>query len=363
MQELGEKLKTKPVTVSYSSISTFKECPQKYYFNKEYTTKLQSSAFSFGSSVEDGCMALLQGASLEKATQLFKRNWHTKPANKFEGPKAVFDNDLVFFYKSDLDLDLLTKYDNKLLDKWAKQQKIEDWQDWTEAQLKVMDSGETISNKFFFNRVVWMCARRRGITLIKAFQEQIMPQISEVIAIQKEISIKNADGDKNMGFIDLIVKLKGSDKSVILDLKTAGRYYDAHNINTSDQLRIYAAAEDIKEVGYAVLIKDIKKLRLCDKCGHQRENYRLTKCANCDTGKYTKMAFKANTQLLTKTLDQAAVDDVLNDMSDIVSAIKNKVCWKNPGSCNNFSTKCEYYDACWNGKNPSELPNIKKKGT
>ena len=342
----------------------------KHNLQKQFRVPLWGAAVHFGSAVESGVDLILGGKPLEEAVARFEKEWHTKPSNKWNEQMAIFDSTDVFYYTADYDKNLFTPEDEEqfaawIVDIYGAGEGLPHWEVIIkDVQKNINDkiSVEALDRKFF-NRVNWVAHQRRGALLIQAFTEQIYPQIEEVIAIQKAIEITNADGDRITGYVDYIVKLKGIDDLVILDLKTAGKLYEIHNIETSDQLRLYAAAENILNIGYMVLFKKIAwdKTAACNTCGGNRENNRLSNCAvkTCK-GKYVVSASKPKViaQLLVKHLETDEVTDVLDDASDIIAAINNEIMWKNPNSCFDFGTRCEYYDVCWGKKT---IDDIKKE--
>jgi ribosomal protein L37E len=344
--------------LSYSAANTFKTCPEKYYNQKKWRPPLKASALPFGKAVEDGVDALLEGASLEKALFKFKDSWTISPPTKFSGPKPIFDSLDVFYYASDFDENLLQEVDKKLLEDWSED--LVGAREWKEKFNSVKDQiskGATVidDERRLYHRIMWMCCRRRGIEMIKGFYYDLLPNIEDVVEIQRYIKLENEDGDTIIGYIDYIIKHVDYDEPIIVDLKTAGKAYGKHDLDTSDQLRLYAAAENINYIGYMVLLKKIKTEKSCDACGHVRENYRLTKCSACGKGKYKALKLKAATQFLIKEVKDSEMDAVLNDLSDIGIAIKNKIRWKNPDSCFMYNKKCDYYEACWGDKTIEQL--------
>jgi len=347
--------------ISYSAVSDFKACPQKYYHKKQYRTRLKASAFAFGNAIESAITTLLETKSLAQALGTYKDEWFCTPANRWQGDFEVFDSDLVFYYLSDYDKQLLTKVDWKLLGRWC-----EELLDDNEAEEIINEVYKDIKeNKFvdaerrkFYHRAVWLCCRRRGLLMVKAFYRDILPEVKEVIACQKSVEMENEDGDKSVGYIDYILRIKGYDYKVTFDLKASGKLYSQHDLQTTDQLRSYAAAEGSSYIGYLVLLKKIKHDKSCSSCGHARENNRLKNCEKCKKGKYTSIKSKALSQVLVRKLEEEDLDGVIDDFTEITMAIKNKVVWKNPSACFNFNTKCEFYDACWNGKKLEELEHL-----
>lgn len=360
---------SKGTTISYSKVSTFKACPQKHYLTEEYKIELTSAALPFGNAVEAGVDLLVQKKTLDEAKARFREWWFKAPANYWEGEKQIFDSDNVFYYANDYDEHLITSEDEPKVAEWKQELLPESKETWDEIVGKFQgqvknDSYIDPKERKFAHRIMWLCCLKRGQIMLEAFHDQLLPEIVEVIATQKWTSVKNSDGDKLVGKIDYIFRLKGYDKPVLTDLKTAGKFYTNHDLDTSDQLGIYAAAEKLDLIGYMVVLKNVKHERRCDKCDQLRENARKQKCENekakCD-GRYSKIKSYGETQILVRPLRDGEAKEVLNDFSDVLLAMKNQVNWKNPGSCFAFNKQCEFYEFCWKGKPLDQLPGIKKK--
>ncbi len=362
----------KNTRISYSAVNTFKQCPSKMYLQKKYKPITQSSAFGFGSAIEAAIEALLKGESLETAYSIFKAEWKVRPKNKWEKAKSIFDNPDITYYGSDFDKELITDISIKVFDMWAEETVGREKQDYIGF---VNDTQDKIKNEKpvgqkdmrLYNRIMWYSCRKKGPYMIKAFYDEILPKVEEVISCQKAVKITNEENDTLTGYIDFILKLDETEGPAILDLKTSGKDYTDHDLDASDQLRIYAAAEQINEIGYLVVNKKLQHAKSCNECGHVRENNRLTNCEKCydkkkkTGGKYTKVTTSATTQILTKTLENYELDDTIEDFSEVLDAIKNGITWKNPASCFNYGKQCDYYEHCWKGKDLKDLKHLKKK--
>lgn len=357
-------MKTK---ISYSAVDAFKECPQKYWNQRTHKIRSDSSAFGFGAAFESGVDRIIDGGTLEEAVNTFEVQWHTRPANRWEGEKQIFDSEEIFFYQSDFDKYLVdSEEDRKQIDKWYseifKKQPKEDTVLLAETILERFGSGSLSKEETkFVHRVMWLCCKRRGPVMLAAFQKEILPQIEEVLGAQVPIDITNDDDDQVTGFIDFIAKLKGIKGPIIMDLKSAGKLYEEHDLDTSDQLGIYALAEGIRNIGYWVVLKKMSYEVTCDKCGHLRENYRKQNCEKCEKGKYSKRKPYTATQVLTKQISDEFLESIQRDYSEVLMAIKNKVAWKNKKSCFNYGTKCEFYDHCWKNIPLDKLATVKKR--
>lgn len=364
---------SKNVYISYSKVSTFKSCPQRYYLEKSYPSDKNASALPFGSAIEAGVDELLKGKTLEEAVARFEKEWHTASKNRWEDAKKIWDNEEIFYYASDYDKKLITSDDLRQVEDWfssIKSKKKE--KTWDKQMGKFQgqvknDAYISSEDRKFAHRVIWTCCLNRGKLMLEAFQRDLLPEIEEVVATQKDIQVVNEEGDKLVGIIDYIFKLKGHEKLILIDLKTAGRPYTLHDLNTSDQLSIYGAVEGVGSVGYMVLLKSIKYERTCTNCGGEPPSAQKKLCDKvaCKKKKarYDNVTSKAETQLITRDLREEESEEIFDDFSDVLVAIKNEVNWKNPSSCFNFGKRCEYYDFCWGGKSLDEIPGIKKKGS
>jgi len=356
------------IRYSYSATDTFMQCPEKYWKGKTHKMRLQASAFAFGSAFEAGVDLLMEGKTLTEAFRRFKDEWTVRPANDWEEEKEVFDSPDMFYYQSDFDPKLLTHWDERLCDEWAKDivgKSAGPAVDITKTAMELMKDNKPIDENVrqLAHRVLWMCCRRRGFYMLQAFERDILPTVKKVIAMQKKTEVSNEEDDVVSGRIDYIVELKNISGTSIMDLKSAGKFYDQHKLDTSYQLGIYSFAEDIDNVGYWVVLKKMNYKTYCDTCGRERENNRKKNCEddkNCK-GKYTVNKPYADTQTLTKKMDEFTTDTIMEDYSEIGTAIKNKVRWKNPNSCFNYGTRCEFYESCWKGKPLDELEHLEKR--
>ncbi len=362
------------VRISYSAVRDFKACPQKYYNGRKYRSKTMTSAFPFGKAVEKGVDLLIMGKTLEEAHAEFEKHWEFQDfGSKFQ--EDVYDNPLTEYYQSDLDTNLFNDADWEQIDDWAEEIYEEGavGKEELDGCVKDIKSKKRLSkiDQKFYNRAAWLACMVRGYLMIEAFRDQILPEIEEIIeidgkvALQQKVSMKNEDGDEIVGYPDYVVRIKGVEKPVILDLKTASTAYVDHAIKTSDQLKTYAAAlhEVLGDVavGYAVLIKRIGIDKRCDKCNHLRESGVAKNCKKCKGGKYKKHDFNAKTQLLIQEFDFDELEDTLEEYMNIALAIKHKVNFKNPTNCHAYGRVCEYYQACWGKQKLEDLENLKKR--
>ncbi len=209
------------ITLSFSACQKFLLSPRSWYLH--YLMRLrpieQGSALAFGSAVDDALNVLLapplnrEPEALAKAKDTFEEKWYL---SKYENIK---------YSKADLD----------------------------ESMLGGVEEGVNRS---------WASLREKGLYILEAYAEQIVPRIKEVLAVQKEINLKNEAGDAFTGIIDLIVVWE-DDRVILFDNKTSSVKYPADAVEISGQLGTYVEAvkEEYKitNAGYIIIPKQIRK--------------------------------------------------------------------------------------------------------
>jgi hypothetical protein len=362
---------SRPVFVSYSGASKYKQCPTKFFLSKRWQDRRISSAFPFGKAVEKGVDVLMDGGTLEDAQQAFAANWEVEHIKGSEY-RQIFDNLEIQFYASDFDKNLFaTAQDEAKLDAWAAEL-IGPEKRWLEAFEEVGEAikspkGVTDSELAFYNRVIWECCRIRGNAMVEAFEREILPELdmtkTEHLAKQREIAMVGDKGDKISGYVDYVVFHK-THGWLILDLKTASYPYDRHALESSEQLRTYVAAlgNEIgsNKAGYAILLKKVKIDKSCDNCGAEREGM-AKNCKKCGKGQYTIAKLRGETQLVFKEYSEEEIEDLMEDYANVVAAIKNEVNFKNPTSCMAYGKPCEFYEHCWGRKKLEEISYLEDK--
>lgn len=266
--------------LSYSANEKYLQCPYKYYLHyvMRYRSSLQSSALCFGNALDIALNNLLEGS--ETYHEVFDSEW-----SKYEGI-----NDRIEYYKSDLDVNLLSQDELKL----------------------------PIAKQNFIS------LSRKGHKLLDAYKNEIFPRIKKVISVQGEITIHGYDEDGNTtddsiyGKLDLIALIENTDGTVchaLLDNKTTSEAYSKNSVQTKDQLALYAAGfTDIEWFGYLTLNKkNFKTQVILDKISEEKKNQVLDK--------------------FITTLDK----------------IKNNEFEKNRKSCYAFGRRCEFYTHCHEG--------------
>ncbi len=367
------------VWLSYSGASSFKACPEKFYLSKEWQAKGNFSYFVFGSAVECGVTSALIDRDRDKMLAEFERNWKMEKADDPEKSKPIFDNWTIEYSAGDVDIDLFSGEDEVRMDQWVTELFNDVTQTWKPKMFEIFAKMKekkkfTDEEDKFYKRVAWLSMKKKGEYMLNSFFDTKLKDIKGLATIdgkpaaQLRIDIPSEDGDNIVGYVDYVVEMNDG-KIVILDCKTAASAYDDHKLETSEQLKTYAAAlshhfDEIPEIGYLVLVKKLNTEKSCNACGALRENSKLKNCVSCGEGKYESASYSAEVQLMRREIYEDEMDDQLEDYSQVADAVRNKIRYKNPENCFSFGRRCEFYDHCHKGKALEKISGIepKKKG-
>lgn len=266
--------------LSFSAREKYEQCPYKYYLHyvMRYRSSLQSSALCFGNALDLALNSMLEGSV--DYHNVFDSEW-----SKYLGTMNSIE-----YYKSDLDLKLLTE---------------------EEKLLPIVEQN-------------FISLKRKGHKLLDAYKENIMPKIHKVISIQEELHLIGQDDsgvdteDSIYGKLDLIALIendKGEVHRALLDNKTTSEPYAKNSVQVKDQLALYAAGfSDIEWFGYLTL---------------------------------NKKNFK--TQIILDRISSERKQEVLQKFVDTLDKIKNEQFDKNKKSCYAFGRRCEFYTHCHSG--------------
>lgn len=361
------------VRTSYSQSSTFKDCSQHWYWRYKEKLEGEDSGAStfFGSAVDSAVMHLLEGG-LHTFKDEFSKLWYCQKDRK-KNDVMIYDNENIIFGYSDFDKDVLREADIETLGEQVKELQLEQLgKDPIEvykavAKIKKNPYKKIRTNELkYFNRASWLSMHQKGLILLDSFYEQFYPKIEKVLTTQKFALLKDQEtGDIIQGVIDMVLKLKGYEKPIIFDLKTASKSYTQEQIDFSDQLTLYAAMEGHKyntdQVGYVVLSKNINKEKesYCGSCGHKKQgkhrtcNNQVTKdgaTVRCNGEWQDKVLLKPKVQILIQSKSEKEIQRVLDEQINIITAMKNNTIFKNTSKCTSwYGGICPYKKLCWEG--------------
>lgn len=352
--------------LSHSSTSKFQDCPKAFDFHYNHNLRgvNQSAALLFGSAIDASTGALLEGKTLEEAKEVFLENWLEAKVNGVLTKLPEFTK--IVYANTDFDVDLLTSED---MDKLKLHRKVTDAH---EALLEVKKSKDYFSwdgleedDKRFWNLANWLSLRRKGYLMLDAFQSKVMPMIEEVLGVQVKVELKNEDGDSVIGYADLVARMKGCAKPVVLDVKTSAREYDKDSVLVSPQLTLYVhdlseKYEDTRHAGFIVLHKNVKKnkTKKCATCGSDGTGKKHRSCPEevdgkrCDGEWENTVDPEVYVQVLIDEIPTQTENIVIENIDYINQAIKNGIFTRNLTSCIKPYGKCVFYNLCY--RNSSE---------
>lgn len=360
---------------SYSQNSTYVQCPRHWHnlYNEKLRSPKEGASLYFGSAMDAAVTLMLEDK--QKGLPFISKNYLDKFESRWElafnsgKPVNLFDNDNIVYSYNDFDEHVLTQADGVTLGDWAKDLGLTAMGStpvsiYKEiAKIKKNPYKNTTPKQMqYFNRVSWLSLKRKGAVLLNAFETQFFPRIKKVIAIQQHAKLADpSTGDSIVGVIDMVLEIDGWDKPIIFDLKTAATPYIKEQIDMSEQLTSYAAMKAQEYgtdlVGYCVLIKNIAKdfINTCSNCGHLRTGRHQT-CDNLVNGNRCggkwdeQITCNPEVQVMVQRKTPEQIQDLLQDVSSIVLAMKNGIVYKNLSKCDNwYGSVCPYKKLCHSG--------------
>lgn len=354
-------MECKPVRLSHSAASRYGTCPRsyKYHYVDKLRADVQSSALLFGTAIDKATEHYALTKNFTETNDMFKNTWGTQNINgKDEDLRFL----LNFTYSDkDLDTDLLKDEDwQSMCDNVSTEDPTESLKEAIYEKSTMGYANMSDENKLVFNYANWLCLQRKGLLMLKEFKRVFDDNVTEVLGTQVKVDLENENGDSVIGFIDLIVRWKGFDKPIVLDIKTAGREYEDDAVAKSPQLSLYVYAvsakyEDTRQCGFLVLNKNINKNKhkKCKECGHDGTGGRHKTCDNNIDGKRCGGEWKetiypkAKSQILISSVSEVLVTTVVENFDDVNKGIKAEVFPRNFESCIRFgSIKCSFYNIC-----------------
>lgn len=390
------------IKLSNSGINTYFECPKAYDF--KYLQKLSSafkgSALYFGSAIDTGLNYMTEHKDdkdvLDMSMQEFYKAWE-QGKDSSQQPIDLPKNPFITYSKSDFDYELLGKKE------WAELFKLK--KNPLEERSRIYDlikeggyPSVPEEDRMFYAYSTWLCLRKKGELLIKAYHDQILPLLEEVVLVQHDVELKDGDYDEAnriKGVVDLVVRFKDgaiegvtSKENIVTDNKTSSVEYEQDSVAGSQQLALYKtllnASEktgDLKIVkgAYIVLSKKLEKntTKICKSCGHLGLGTHKTcdneidskekagKKVRCNGEWDKKTEFKVNTNIIVDTIPTTFADSVIENFDTVVKSIEANLFPRNYNSCHNkFGGLCDFYNICHKGtmENIVKQQKIEKLG-
>jgi hypothetical protein len=362
--------------LSHSSVSTYQTCPKKWelHYNERLRPKRQSSALLFGTALDKSFEAMTQG---EDGFAFFEKVWSFQIINN----ETVYlpDSELLAYYKSDLELFLLSNEDKEKLNLWLKENTPET-RNWDEVFYELSEERDIqgfdnlkIGKQRFLNLVFWYSLRAKGLLMIQTLKDKVLPKITKILSTQEEINISLGNGDKITGFTDLVAKWNPhEDDYVIFDLKTSSNPYEADSVLKSPQLALYVHAlkdkYQTRKCGFIVLGKKIikNKTKLCSVCKIEGTGSKARTCdkeidkKRCGGAWEEAYSPEIMLQIIVDTIPEAQEKLVLENFTAINNVLKSGVFIRNFQSCVMPYGKCAFYNYCHNN-NGDDLIKLEEK--
>lgn len=340
-----------------------------HYLEKIREDKI-GSALVFGAALDSALNSLLlkQGNPEEIFNDSFREQKYNKETI------SIPTSEKIVYLDKDFDNDLLTETDVKSLEEFAKKCGIQGYTDHLSTYKGLKNKEISGVELQFYNYANWLCLYRKGLLMIEAYRQKVMPLIKKVYEVQKEFSLPNADGDTINGFVDLIVDLEGHGL-VILDNKTASMPYDKLSARNSEQLALYLHVMEEKyntrKIGYVVLLKNVKKnkVKYCTKCGGSTTTSHTTCNMNVleNTSEFLRcggtfditMSPEISVQIIVDEMPEENEAVVLQNMDTVNELISKKTFDKNTEKCHNqYGKKCVYFNYCHGNKDMKGLKKL-----
>lgn len=361
--------------LSHSALNKYQDCAKAYEFRyvKRIVSKYKSGALYFGSAIDEALNDILNGKTREESKKSFDKWWSSQPDNENKWTQLKTNPDIVYS-ASDYDSDFMQKSDWAEAFGFLNDDSKTPWDEYNRIKKEKKEKGwpnVDIEDRKFYNLLNWLALRRKGHLMIDTYVENIMPNIKEVLAVQKYVRLDNEDGDYVRGYVDAVVRWK-DDSVICLDNKTSSIEYEPDSVVKSPQLTLYKVILDnesedknsewnhyIDKCGYAVLRKQPEKniTKTCQKCGHEADKGSRHKTCNneldgkrCNGPWDRQVDIKINYQIIIDKIPDNVIDMVLDNVNVVNHSIKLEVFPRNFNACKKPWGLCEYYSKCWLNK-------------
>lgn len=348
----------KVIYLPHSARQKYETCPRMYeiYYRERLRPTELNSTLLFGSAIDGAAEEYLQNRDKAKCRDKFKELWNEgKDTDGTVIP--IFNSTKIKYADADFDAELLNKSDNESVIKDTSFETISDF-------VSVYKDKEIIKNEAeqaAWARANWFSLYRKGMLMLKSFTEWVDENVEEILGTQLDIDLEDADGNKVPGKADFVMKVKGYDKPILVDLKTTARYYERDSVRESEQLALYyfylkqTKFPDMERSAYLVLSKQIKKNRTktCLKCGHVTTGREQT-CAQGGKGKSrcngnfsVDISPEAVVQYIHDEIPEGFIQATINKFDLAVEGIKSGKFDKCLSACDNqYGRPCIFYKYC-----------------
>lgn len=295
------------ISLSYTANEKYQTSPRSWYlhYDRGLREAVTGSALLFGSALDVAQGELLTNRDLDKAKEVFLKLWKSQQINgKWANLGTSKD---IKWSKSDMDENILEDSDKKLIAKG--------------------------------NTPAWASLQRKGLLMMEAYNEQVMPHLKNVVSTQEYVKIENGEGDIIRGYIDLIAEFELNEdvvntytedealkqslldlkqyngQKLLIDNKSTSIKYKEDSVRTSKQLATYLESPTLDpDIFYAAYIAVPKKFR-------------------------SRKLPKVPIQIIIDEIPQETTDMIFQQYQDTLKGIKlgefpcTKECTKTPWGC------------------------------
>ena len=262
--------------LSHSAMNKYLECP--YNYKLHYIDKIREdsigSALFFGSALDSAfgrlkfpilkCEIPEDMEWMEKlsAEEVFTKEFMSFKLNGEDLELAKTNKSR--YYKSDYDISVFTDGDIGAIEDYAEElgmevseETVDDFMQ--ECYVLIKNGGMDENSSLLFGYINWTSLYKKGLLLIEAYRQDILPQILKVHSIQEKIEITEGD-DLYIGYIDYTCEFVDEpDVVYICDDKTSSKKYADDSVSISTQLSGYCEAKGIYKAAYTVVEKKLRK--------------------------------------------------------------------------------------------------------
>lgn len=352
------------LNLSYSAVNKFTSCGKSYQYHyiDKIKPRYKGSSLFFGSCIDLALNFMLVNLQAPNLVELsydeFLKSWTN--FKELDGSIINLKSyDKILYSKSDFDGEALTSGDWVEVYSLCSDEDPRLKYDSLKTKLSGCHFSElSESEKIFYNTINWLSLKNKAKYMIEAYYRDIVPQISEVLEVQKPIELSDDSGNKIKGYVDLICKLKNG-IIVVADNKTSSVEYEDDSVSTSSQLAQYKVilnnqyGYSIQHGCYFVISKKLSYKKLCSSCGFESNSTHKT-CNNSINnsrcgGDWNKEPF-ATTKIFIDSIPDTVTNMVLENFDTAVKSINSGLFIRNFNQCHGKFGKCDYIDYCFKNK-------------
>lgn len=344
----------------------YSTCGKKYEYHYIHRLResIQSAALLFGSAIDVSLNEMLLDKKNNKLNtvkhyqDVFQKNWIFGTINNVVVP--LKQSIQIAYAESDFDGDLLNDEDIEELGFNSKSAFLRYYQ-YVNIQKKKVGLSQLIQkDQKILNEANWRCLFHKGNLMLEAYYKEILPQIKQVLEVQKQVNLINEEDDNVIGFIDAVLDFGAG--PVILDNKTSSRQYEMNSASVSPQLAVYKhtlqEAYPNAKTAFAVMYKRMLKeeIKTCSNCGHNGSGERFKTCNNEQNNKRCNgewqfyITHKARVEIIHGDISKELEDNVVDNYEVILKGIKNNIFYRNWSSCEQAYGNCAYLMLCRKNK-------------